>query len=79
MLIVQSIYGKFPVRKNGKTGTWNSVWWRGLALFAIFEKLHVSADQIFLGGQFQNISKNLGMRKRHISGKVFIFKKLQGP
>ena len=43
--------------------------WSDLALFAIFEKLHVSADQVyFLGGQFQKIVE-------FRQGKVFILKK----
>ena len=57
-----------------------TVGWSELALFAIFEKLHVSADQVYF--YEVNSKKNCKFRRarvRRMRGKVFIFKKSQGP
>ena len=49
--------------------------WSDLALFAIFEKLHISADQIYFKKVNSKKSANFATPAR----QSFIFKKSQGP
>ena len=58
--------------------------WSDLALFAIFENLHIFVLGIFLGGQFQTISKfgcaaQFPFLKNHKDLKIYIFEHLQIP
>ena len=55
-----------------------TVGWSDLAIFCYFRKVTGFCwSGIFLGGQFQKIYKFCSVRRTR--GKVFIFKKLQGP